>query len=278
MQDGLVSTDWLAANLAAPDLRIVDASWHLPGENRDPMAEYHACHIPGAVFFDINEIADLESGLPHMLPPVEKFVSRVRNLGLGDGNRIVVYDAAGIFSAARVWWMFRFFGHEDVAVLDGGLPKWLAEERPVEDLPPAETARHYTARQNWLLVRDADQVAHACDSGSEQLVDARPADRFRGEAPEPREGLRLGHIPGACNLPFTQLLRENGTMLDAGTLRERFAEAGVDLARPVVTSCGSGVAAAVLLLGLHQIGHTANALYDGSWAEWGKSPDRPVER
>lgn len=277
MQDGLVTTEWLAANLFAPDLRVVDASWHLPTAERDARAEYEACHIPGAVFFDLDEISDPESELPHMLPPVERFIGRVRRLGLGDGNRIVIYDTVGIYSAARAWWMFRFFGHEEVAVLDGGLKKWLAEDRPTEDLPPTPSERHFTARRNWLLVRDVNQVAGIVSSGNEQIVDARAADRFAGQVDEPRAGVRRGHMPGARNLPFTEVLREDGTMRSTDELRAAFGAAGVDLDRPVVTTCGSGVTAAVLNLALWRLGHANHALYDGSWAEWGLPSDRPVE-
>ena len=278
MRDGLVSTEWLAGNLSAPDLRVVDASWHLPAAGRDPRAEYGSCHIPGAAFFDIDEIADHSIDLPHMLPPVEKFVSRVRKLGLGDGNRIVVYDSIGIYSAARVWWMFRYFGHGDVAVLDGGLPRWQAEGHPVEDLPPVLRERHYTARRNWLLVRDLEQVAQASADGREQILDARPPGRFAGEEEEPRPGLRRGHIPSSGNLPYGRLLDGEGRMRPPEELRAEFEAAGVDLSRPVITTCGSGVTAAILSLGLHQLGHAANALYDGSWAEWGQAADRPVMR
>ncbi len=268
---GIVSTEWLDANLSAPDLRVVDASWHLPTTGRSAQSEYQHCHIPGAVFFDIDEISDESSELPHMLPPSEKFVSRVRRLGLGDGNRVIVYDSVGLYSAARVWWMFRFFGHTDVAVLNGGLPKWIAEGRPIEDLPPLPQQRHFTARRNWLLVRSLDQVARASRDKSEQILDARNSARFSGQETEPRPGLRAGHIPGSRNLPIDQLLEEDGTVRSEDETRKRFKEAGIDLERPVVATCGSGVTAAVLNLALHRVGHTSNALYDGSWAEWGSA-------
>lgn len=275
MNDGLVSTEWLGANLDAPDLRVVDGSWHLPGSGRSARAEYADCHIPEAVFFDIDEIADDQSTLPHMLPPAEKFASSVRQLGLGDGNRIVVYDSVGLMSAARVWWMFRVFGHESVAVLDGGFPKWRAEGRRVSDAPSGiAAARQFTARTNGLLVRDLGQVLEAVGDGSEQIVDARSVGRFRGEEPEPRKGLRGGHIPGARNLPYQRLFAEDGTMLPADGIRARFEEAGVDTSRAIVTSCGSGVTAAILTLALGRLGHSANALYDGSWAEWGQLKSR----
>ncbi|MFV0493349.1 MAG: 3-mercaptopyruvate sulfurtransferase [Pseudorhodobacter sp.] len=273
----LVSTDWLAAHLNDPDLRILDASWYLPDAGRDPKAEYDAAHIPSARFFDIDEISDHRSDLPHMAPPAEKFISRMRAMGVGDGHQIVVYDGMGLFSAPRVWWLFRLMGKTDVAVLDGGFPKWQAEGREVEDLPPLMRDRHITvARQNHL-VKDVTQVAHAAKLREAEIIDARADPRFRGEAPEPRPGLRAGHIPGARNLPFTQLLNKDGTMKDPSALRAAFAAAGVDLSRPAITSCGSGVTAAVLSLALERIGHRDHALYDGSWAEWGMYDDLKVE-
>jgi thiosulfate/3-mercaptopyruvate sulfurtransferase len=274
----LVSTDWLAAHLGAPDLRILDASWYLPADGRDPRAEFEAAHIPGARFFDIDEISDDTSELPHMAPPVEKFVSRVRALGVGDGHRVVVYDGAGLFSAPRVWWLFRLFGKKDVAVLDGGLPKWRAEGRPLEDGVPILRDRHFTARREAGLVRDVTQVAATVKLGDAQIVDARSAERFRGEAPEPRPGLRPGHIPGARNVHYRSLLNPDGTMKDTGGLREAFAAAGVDPLKPVVTTCGSGVSAAILNLALERLGSRDHALYDGSWAEWGAYPDLEVEQ
>jgi thiosulfate/3-mercaptopyruvate sulfurtransferase len=229
------------------------------------------------VFFDIDEIADGTSPLPHMLPPPEKFSSRVRKLGLGDGVRIVVYDQRGLFSAARVWWTFRAFGHGDVAVLDGGLPKWLSEGRPVEDSTVSPGERHFTARMDSFKVRDKAQLTANLSSGREQVLDARSRGRFEGRDPEPRESLRSGHIPGSLNLPFTDLLdRQTQTLLPPEALAARFAAAGIDMARPVVTTCGSGVTAAVLALGLHIVGHKDVAVYDGSWAEWGLPGDTPV--
>jgi thiosulfate/3-mercaptopyruvate sulfurtransferase len=268
--DALVSTDWLAEHLTAPDIRVVDGSYYLPGEGLDPRAEFEAHHIPGAVFFDIDEIADASVDLPHMIPPPEKFSARVRKLGLGDGVRIIAYDQRGLFSAPRVWWTFRLFGHRDVAVLDGGLVKWLAEGRPVEEGPSHPTERHFTARTNSLMVRDRDQVLANLDSGREQVVDARSRGRFEGREPEPRRSLRGGHIPGSLNLPFTDLLdRESQTLLPAAQLAERFAAAGIDMKRPVITSCGSGITAAVVALALHLAGHKDVSVYDGSWTEWG---------
>jgi thiosulfate/3-mercaptopyruvate sulfurtransferase len=273
----LVTTDWLAECVRAPDIRVVDASWHLPGSGRDPRAEYAEAHIPGAVYFDIDEIAADDSPLPHMLPSAEKFASRVRRLGLGDGNRIVVYDADGAFAAPRVWWMFRAFGHEDVAVLDGGLRKWRAEGRPVEDGAPAPRERHFTARANTLLVRDLEQMRANLESGREQVVDARSRGRFSGKEPEPRPGLRSGHIPVSLNLPYADLYDpETRTLLPPERLRERFGEAGVDLTRPIVLSCGSGVSACNLGLALQVLGHRDWAVYDGSWTEWGGRDDLPV--
>jgi len=273
----LVSTDWLAAHLRAPDIRILDASWYLPTENRDPRAEYDRQHIPNARFFDIDEISDAKSDLPHMAPPVEKFVSRMRAMGIGDGHRVIVYDGAGLFSAARVWWLFRHFGKTDVAVLDGGLPKWRAENRDLEDTPPTLRDRHFTASRNALLVKDVTQVAASAKLGDVQIVDARSPARFRGDEPEPRKGLRSGHIPGSRNVFFKDLLNADGTMKARDDLQQIFKAAGVDLSRSVITTCGSGVTAAVLSLALERIGHRDHALYDGSWAEWGMYNDLKVE-
>lgn len=274
----LVSTDWLAAHLGDPDLRVLDGSWYMPDSGRDARAEYEAGHIPGARFFDIDDISDQRSALPHMAPPPEKFISRMRAMGVGDGHQVVVYDGAGLFSAARVWWLFKLMGKSDVAVLDGGLPKWRAEGRALEDLPPVVRDRHITVQRQSHLVRDVAQVAAAAKLGDWQIVDARAAARFRGDAPEPRPGLRAGHIPGAMNLPFGKLLNADGTMKDLPALRAAFEAAGVDLARPVITSCGSGVTAAVLSLALERLGHSRHALYDGSWSEWGMYPDLAVEK
>ncbi len=276
--ESLVSTDWLAEHLEAPDLRVVDATWYLPSQGRNGRAEYEARHIPGAVFFDIDEIADTGSDLPHMLPSPEKFAARVRKLGLGDGNRIVVYDQHGLMSAARVWWMFRVFGHRDIAVLDGGLPKWIAEGRPTEDRLPQPRERHFTARYNHPMVRDLGQMKSNLSGRHEQVVDARAAGRFAGKEPEVWPGRRSGHIPGSFNVPYTDLLDPaNKTVLPGDAIAARFRKAGVDLSRPIVASCGSGVTAAVLAFGLHLVGHKDIALYDGSWAEWGRPGDTPVE-
>lgn len=268
----LVPTAWLEDHLKDPDLRILDASWYLPAMERDGRAEYDASHIPGARFFDIDEISDHRSELPHMVPPVEKFMSRMRAMGVGDGHQIVIYDGMGLFSAPRVWWLFRLMGKKDVAVLDGGFPKWIAEDRPVEDMPSLVRDRHLTAIRQNHLVKDVTQVAMASKLGDWEIVDARPAGRFRGQVPKPREGMRSGHIPGSKNVPFTTLLNADQTMKTADEIRGVFAEAGVDLAKPIITSCGSGVTAAILSLALERIGKMDHALYDGSWSEWGQSP------
>ncbi len=274
----LVSTAWLAENLSAPDLRVVDASYYLPNEGLDPRAEYLLQHIPGAVFFDIDEIADKESALPHMLPEPHVFSSRVRKLGLGDGLRFVIYDQRGLFSAPRVWRTFRYFGHEDVAVLDGGLPKWLNEERPVASDASVPGERHFTPRVNSLTLRDKDQLLGNLRNGRAQVLDARSQGRFEGSEPEPREGLRGGHIPGSINLPFTDLLDlETQTLRPAEELQARFEMAGLDRRRPIVTTCGSGITASLLALGLHIAGYRDVAVYDGSWSEWGLPGDTPVE-
>ena len=272
----LVSTDWLANHLRDPDLRVLDASWYLPAMARDPKAEYEAGHIPGARFFDIDEISDQRSNLPHMAPPPEKFISRMRAMGVGDGHQVVVYDGSGLFSAARVWWTFRLMGKMDVAVLDGGFPKWKAEGREIEDMPPIVRDRHMTVSRQNQMVKDVTQVAHAAKLGEAEILDARGAPRFRGEAPEPRPGLRSGHIPGSKNIPFGDVLNPDGTMKSPADLRAVFEGAGVDLKKPAITSCGSGVTAAVLSLALERIGHRNHALYDGSWAEWGMYDDLKV--
>ena len=273
----LVSTDWLEAHLSDPDLRIFDASWYLPDMNRDGRAEYDRGHIPGARFFDMDEISDLRSELPHTVPPTEKFISRMRAMGVGDGHQVVVYDGAGLFSAARVWWLFRLMGKTDIAVLDGGYPKWKAEGRPTEDMPPIMRDRHITVSRQNHLVRDVTQVASASKLGDHEILDARAPGRFKGEEPEPREGLRAGHIPGSKNIHYRTLLNEDGTMKSPDALRAAFDAADVDLSKPAITTCGSGVTAAIISLALERIGHSKHSLYDGSWSEWGMYDDLKVE-
>jgi thiosulfate/3-mercaptopyruvate sulfurtransferase len=273
----LVSTDWLEAHLNDPDLRVLDASYYLPDMGRDARAEYAAAHVPGARFFDIDDVADARSDLPHMAAPAEKFMSRMRALGVGDGHQVVVYDGMGLFSAARVWWNFRLMGKTDVAVLDGGFPKWQAEGRPVEDMAPIVRDRHITVQRQAHLVKDVTQVAAASKLGDWQIVDARSPARFRGEEPEPREGMRAGHIPGSKNVHYASLLNDDGTMKDADGLRSAFAAAGVDVDRRTITTCGSGVTAAIVMLALHRLGNMDVSLYDGSWSEWGQFDQLQVE-
>ena len=266
----LVSTDWLNDHLSDPNLRILDGSWFLPNQNRDGREEFEKAHIPGARYFDIDEISDHRSDLPHMVAPVEKFMSRLRAMGVGDGHQVVIYDSGPyIFSAARVWWNFRLMGKTDVAVLDGGFSKWRAEGRPVDALPPVIRDRHMTVEPQPQMVKDATQVAHASKLGDFEIIDARAANRFAGEAPEPRAGLRAGHIPGSKNVPFQTLFNDDGTMRDPDALKSIFETAGVDLSKPAITTCGSGVTAAVLSLAMERFGKTDHALYDGSWTEWG---------
>jgi thiosulfate/3-mercaptopyruvate sulfurtransferase len=272
----LVSTGWLADHLKDPDLRILDASWYLPDMARDALAEYHNAHIPGARFFDIDEVSDHRSELPHMVPPVEKFMSRMRKLGVGDGHQIVVYDGAGLFSAARVWWLFRLMGKTDIAVLDGGFPKWQAEGRTIEDLPPIVRDRHMTVTRQNQMVKDVTQVASASKLGDYVIVDARAPERFRGDAPEPREGLRSGHIPNARNVFYRDLLAPDGTLKSNDAMAEVFRKAGVDLSKPAILSCGSGVTASVLALAMERMGKFDHAIYDGSWSEWGTFHDLPI--
>ena len=266
----IVETDWLADHLESPDLVLLDGSTHLPTANRDAHEEYHAEHIPGALFFDINDVADKSNPLPHMLPSTVQFASQMKKMGIGDGMRVVAYDSVGLYSAARVWWMFRTMGHEDVVVLNGGLPKWKAEGREVTAQPtPQKSERHFTPRFNAGLVRDIDDIQSIVRNGGEQIIDARAAGRFKAEAPEPRKGLRSGHMPGALNLPFPTLLNEDGTLKSADELRAAFNAAGVDPRQPAVTTCGSGVTACVLSLALAVIGNSDVPVYDGSWSEWG---------
>jgi len=272
----LVSTEWLASELGKNDLRIVDATLFLPEHGRNARTEFEAAHIPGAVFMDLDEIVDTSSGLPHMLPASEKFASRMQALGLGDGSRIVVYDSSPLKSSARAWWMLNVFGAHEVAILDGGFAKWQAEGRPVESGKPVVRHRHFTAWQDNSLVRTLDQIVDNLKTKAEQLLDARPAGRFAGTDPEPRAGLRSGHMPGARNLPSGELFNEDGTWKQGDALRAAFTTAGVDLEKPVVTTCGSGITAASLAFGMHLLGKKDVGLYDGSWTEWGGRSETPV--
>lgn len=270
-----VTAAWLAERLRAPDIVVVDGTWHLPTTQRLAGEEYLAAHIPGAVFFDIDTIADTDSGLPHMLPRPEAFSSRMRKLGIGDGQTVVVYDTYGLFSAPRVAWTFRVMGVTSVFILEGGLPAWIAADGDLESGPVSRPERHFTARIDHTAVRDLSAVSAALKSGSAQVVDARPAERFRGDMPEPRPGLRAGHMPGALNVPFSDLL-EDGRLKSPDALKATFQANGVDLSRPAITTCGSGVTAALLQLALESAGAKAVTLYDGSWAEWGGRDDTDV--
>lgn len=275
--DTLVGTAWLATELGASDLRILDGTWHMPQLERDARREFVEAHIPGAAFFDIDRVADTSVPLPHMLPGPDAFAASVGALGIGDGDRVVVYDVRGVISAARVWWTFRAFGHDRVAVLDGGLTKWRAEGRPVESGEPKFTPRRFTARYRPERVRDLAAMRANLTTRREQVLDARSRGRFMGTEPEPRAGLRGGHMPGSLNLPYDELYQADGTFTPPDVLRGAFIKAGVELGQPVVTSCGSGITACVLALGLSLVGKDDVAVYDGSWTEWGGRQDTPVE-
>jgi thiosulfate/3-mercaptopyruvate sulfurtransferase len=273
--DSLVSTEWLASELGAADLRIVDTTFFLPADGRDAHAEYHSAHIPGAVFLDLEEIADPNHPVPNMLPPAARFASHMRALGIGDSGRIVVYDNSPHHSAPRAWWMLKIFGAREVAVLDGGFQKWIAEQRPVEAGLISVSPAQFTPHLNPDLLAHKSFVASILHAPSEAIVDARSASRFAGLDPEPRPGVSPGHIPGSRNLPHTLLFNPDNSFKRGEALRAAFKEAGVDLAKPLVTTCGSGITAAVLLFGAHLLGKRDVRLYDGSWAEWGSDPDTP---
>jgi thiosulfate/3-mercaptopyruvate sulfurtransferase len=276
--DALVSTDWLAAHLSDPHIRVVDASFKLSGITPTAREDYDRGHIPGAVFFDIDDIAQPGTSLPHMIPSADLFARKMGALGIGDDDRVVVYDSVGLSSAGRAWWMLRLFGHQGVAILDGGLPKWKAEGRPLDNALPTPPSRRFTAQFNPALVRDRRALIENLSSPREQVVDARASGRFDGTAEESWPGRRRGHIPGSRNLPYERVTDPHSRQLrSAEELSDLFRGAGVELDRPIVTSCGSGVTACALAFALHLIGHPGAAVYDGSWSEWGLPGDTPIE-
>ncbi len=273
MSDTIVSTEWLAAHLN--DVKVIDVSWYMPADKRNPKAEFEAEHIPGAVFYDLDALSDPSSGLPHMLTAPEVFARDIGALGIGNGDKVVVYDGAGLFSAPRLWWMLRAMGHTQVAVLDGGLPKWKAEGRALEKGAAAPKAASFAARPVAGQVRDFDYVKSHL--GQTQILDARSNIRFTAEEKEPRPGVRSGHMPGAVNVHYKTVQHGDGTLKSEDELKRLFAEKGVDLRAPIVTSCGSGVTASVLMLALARLGAPQTSLYDSSWTEWGGRPEAPVE-
>ncbi len=274
----IVETEWLEQKLGDSNLVVFDATWYLPGTQSSPRQQYLEEHIPDGLFFDIDDICDISTGLPHMLPNPIAFSNRMRRLGVGDGMDIVIYDHLDLFSAARAWWMFRVMGVDTVYVLNGGMRKWTDENRPVNDYPHRpRIERHFTARPNTEMIAALGDVEQAVKTGMPQIIDARPRDRFLGIADEPRKGVRRGHIPKSTNIPRTSFLNKDGTLKNNDDLRETFLDAGIDLEKPVITTCGSGITAAIPLLALAQIGHTGHALYDGSWAEWGSEMRLKVE-
>ena len=279
--EALVSTKWLDKHLSSSNIQIVDATTYMLGQNKDAFEQYNKQHIPGAVYFDINDIANEHTNLPHMIPSSEIFSSKVRKLGLGDGDKIVVYDAnGGYLAAARVWWMFRLYGHSNVCLLDGGLPKWLSENRAIEVMTSNRTNRIFRTRLNKSFVRSVEQMISNVVTKNEQVIDARSVERFKGEEAEPRPSEKIGHIPGSLSLPFTTILDPNNhfTYRSAKEIKAAFISSGIDLSRPVIATCGSGVTACVLACGLFLIGYENTAIYDGSWSEWGNHPDTPVHQ
>ncbi|MDR3506488.1 MAG: 3-mercaptopyruvate sulfurtransferase [Caulobacteraceae bacterium] len=274
--DPTVTVDWLFEHLEDPDLVLIDATWFMPGTERDARAEHARQHIPGALFLDIDEVSDHSNPLPHMLPEPHDFATQVRRLGVEPNSRVVVYDTHGVFSAPRVWWMFRVMGHQSVWVLDGGMPKWIAEGHPIESGWPQKPHGEFKSHFDKSLVRAFDEVLTDLTDGGAQLLDARASGRFTGEVPEPRPGLRSGHMPGARNLPSNEVVAADGTLKPASELAPLFAKAGIDLDRPIVTTCGSGISAAILALALARLGRPRAAVYDGSWTEWGGRPDAPM--
>ncbi len=274
----LVTADWLSDRLTAPDLKVIDGSWYLPQMGRDAKQEFADRHIPGAMFLDLDEISNTESPYPHMLPSAEKFSSHMEQLGIGNNHHVVVYDGAGLFSAARFWWTFKTMGHDKVSVLDGGLPAWIAGRHRTDAGHTAPAPSQHTARLRSAILRHIDDMKRNLQTGREQVIDARSKGRFEGTDPEPRPELSSGHMPGSLSVPFGELLKDDGTLKAKPDLQRVFEEAGVDLTRPIVTTCGSGVTAAIPYLALTVLGHEEIALYDGSWSEWAATKGAPIEQ